>query len=107
MVGPKKMLALALAMIGLTHSVGAQEAWPSRPIRFIVPSTPGSTSDLTARAVGQQLAKSLGQPGVVENPPGAPGQIGISAVAQSQPDGYSFFVFRASNTVVPPPLTQT
>ena len=107
MPGLKKILALALAMIGLAHSVHAQEAWPSRPIRFIVPSTPGSTSDLTARAVGQQLAKSLGQPVVVENRPGAAGQIGMSAVAQSKPDGYSFVVVSASTTVVPPAVTKS
>jgi tripartite-type tricarboxylate transporter receptor subunit TctC len=108
MLGPKKLLALALAMIGLVHSsVRAQEAWPSRPIRFVVPSTPGSTSDLTARAVGQQLAKSLGQPVVVENRPGAAGQIGMSAVAQSKPDGYSFVVVSASTTVVPPAVIKS
>ncbi len=107
MLGLKKMLALALAMIGLAHSVRAQEAWPSRPIRFVVPSTPGSTSDLTARAVGQQLAKSLGQPVVVENRPGAAGQIGMSVVAQSKPDGYSFVVVSASTTVVPPAVIKS
>lgn len=102
------MLVLALATIGLTHSaVCAQEAWPSRPLRFVVPSTPGSTSDLTARAIGQQLTKSLGQPVVIENRPGAAGQIGMSAVAQSKPDGYSFVVVSASTTVVPPAVTQS
>lgn len=102
------MLVLALATIGLTHStVSAQEAWPSRPLRFVVPSTPGSTSDLTARAIGQQLTKSLGQPVVIENRPGAAGQIGMSAVAQSKPDGYSFVVVSASTTVVPPAVTRS
>jgi tripartite-type tricarboxylate transporter receptor subunit TctC len=105
---PKKMLVLALATIGLVHSgARAQDVWPSRPIRFIVPSTPGSTSDLTARAVGQQLAKSLGQPVVIENRPGAAGQIGMSAVSQSKPDGYSFAVVSASTTVVPPAVTKS
>lgn len=103
-----RMLALVSAMIIFAHSSAiAQDAWPSRPIRFVVPSTPGSTSDLTARATGQQLTKLLGQPVVIENRPGAAGQIGMASVAQSKPDGYSFVVVSASTTVVPPAVTKS
>jgi tripartite-type tricarboxylate transporter receptor subunit TctC len=108
MMNLSRMLALALATIVFAHSSAiAQEAWPARPIRFVVPSTPGSTSDLTARAVGQQLTKLLGQPVVIENRPGAAGQIGMASVAQSKPDGYSFVVVSASTTVVPPAVTKS
>lgn len=107
----KHAAVLALATVGLAlpilASAQAQEAWPSRVIRFIVPSTPGSTSDLTSRAIGQQLTKSLGQPVVIENRPGAAGQVGMSQVAQSKPDGYTFVVVSASTTVVPPAVTKS
>jgi tripartite-type tricarboxylate transporter receptor subunit TctC len=103
-----RLLAISLAALAVAStSAFAQDAWPSRPIRFVVPSTPGSTSDLTARAVAQQLTKTLGQPVVIENRPGASGQIGMAAVAQSKPDGYTFLVVSASTTVVPPAVTKS
>lgn len=83
------------------------EAWPVRPIRFVVPSQPGSTSDLTARAVAQRISGPLGQPVLIENRPGAAGQLGMQTVARSQPDGYSFVIVSASTTVVPPAVTKS
>lgn len=99
--------AWALAAMVVALPAAAQEAWPTRPIRFVVPSPPGSTTDLTVRAVGQRISGPLGQPIVIENRPGAAGQIGMQQVARSPADGYSFVVVSASTTVVPPAVTKT
>lgn len=67
----------------------AQDAWPTRPLRVVVPFTPGGTTDFVTRLVGTELGKSLGQTVVVENKPGASTVIGVDNVAKSAPDGYS------------------
>ncbi|SNS98944.1 Tripartite-type tricarboxylate transporter, receptor component TctC [Noviherbaspirillum humi] len=64
--------------------------WPQRPLRLIVPFAPGSTPDLTARIIGERLARQLGQPVVLDNKPGAGGNIGTDAVAKATADGYTF-----------------
>src|SRR5688572_27137452 len=80
-----RMLIGLLGML-MSASVSAQ-AWPSKPIRFIVPFPPGGSSDLIARAIAPRLSERLGQPVVVENRPGAGGMIGVDAVAKAPPDG--------------------
>jgi len=73
---------------------GAQVAWPTKPVKFIVPFPPGGSTDPMARMIGAKLSDSLGQQFVVENRPGAAGSIGAGLVAKSPPDGYTFiFVF--------------
>jgi tripartite-type tricarboxylate transporter receptor subunit TctC len=67
----------------------AMEDWPARPLRLIVPFAPGSTPDIVARLVGERLAVRLRIPVVVENKPGAGGNIGTDVVAKSAPDGYT------------------
>jgi tripartite-type tricarboxylate transporter receptor subunit TctC len=90
--------ALALYVL----SVGAQaQAWPTKPIRIIVPFTPGSGTDIIARTVSERLSPQLGQPMVIENRPGAGGTIGGAIVAKSEPDGYTLFVHSSSYTVTP------
>ena len=81
------VLLAALTPLG-THA----QTWPAKPIRFIVPFAPGGGNDILARVVGKQMTLSLGQPIVVENLPGAGGNIGPAAVARSAPDGYTFLV---------------
>ena len=71
----------------LSASVFAQ-AYPSKPIRYIVPFPPGRSSDLIARAIAPKMSERLGQPIVVENRPGAGGMLGVDAVAKAEPDGY-------------------
>lgn len=68
------------------------QAWPSRPIKFIVGFGPGGANDLVARVVAEGVAKQLGQSVIVENKPGAGSVLGADFVAKSAPDGYTFFV---------------
>ena len=82
-------LAMAAASAFVAIGAQAQEAWPSKPIRFVVPYLAGGTTDLVARTTGDYVSKKLGQPVVVENRPGAGGNIGMEAVAKAAPDGYT------------------
>src|SRR5215471_9016134 len=92
MTKPAGIAVAALAFAVTALNVTAQDAWPARPVRFIVPSSPGGGTDLYARLLGQALGESLKQPFVIDNRPGASGNIGAEAVAKSPPDGYTFLV---------------
>jgi tripartite-type tricarboxylate transporter receptor subunit TctC len=87
----KKLLLGLLALLAAGLPAGAAE-WPARSVRIIVPFGPGSTPDVVARLVAEQLQQKLGQPFVVENKPGASGNIGTDAVAKAPPDGYTIGV---------------
>src|SRR5258705_1339835 len=77
---------LGLAMLAaLAHA----QAWPSKPIKWIVPFAPGGTTDILARTVGEKLAIALGQPVIIENKPGAGGSVGAEYTAKAAPDGYT------------------
>ncbi|KAA0182708.1 tripartite tricarboxylate transporter substrate binding protein [Cupriavidus gilardii] len=82
------LAGLATAMLGLPNPASAAD-YPTKPIRFIVPYAAGGTTDLVARTVGQRVGEKLGQPVVIENRPGAGGNIGMEAVAKAAPDGYT------------------
>lgn len=84
--------ALGIALALLAAPLAGQEPWPARPVRFIVPSSPGGGTDLYARLLAQVLGESLKQQFVVENRPGASGNIGAEAAARSAPDGYTFLL---------------
>ena len=72
------------------------QAWPAKPIKVIVPYTPGGFTDITARLVTQKLQERLGQPVVIDNKPGANSIVGVDALAKSPPDGYTFAVVIAA-----------
>ncbi len=86
----------------------AQSAWPTRPIRFVIPYAAGSSPDVIARIVGERLGPRLGQPVIVENRPGAGGNNGTGQVAKAAGDGYTFLVSTNGplvyNTVLYPKL---
>src|SRR6266851_10277703 len=83
------------------QTAACAQAWPAKPIRIIVPFTPGSGTDIIARTVTERLSPQIGQPIVIENRPGASGTIGAALVAKSEPDGYTLFVHSSSYTVTP------
>ena len=96
------LLIVAAALLAPAPHALAQEApFPSRPLRIIVPFTPGSVTDVMGRSVSDKLAANLGQPVVVENRPGAGATIGIAQVAKSPPDGYTLVVVSAGYAVNP------
>ncbi|MBV9077184.1 MAG: tripartite tricarboxylate transporter substrate binding protein [Methylobacteriaceae bacterium] len=85
---------LAAAAIALACSLGpaSAETWPARPVRIIVPFAAGSTPDAVTRVLADRLQARLGQPFIVENKPGASGNLGTDAVAKAEPDGYTLGV---------------
>ena len=95
------LLALASQLFAQGAPSGSGPAYPSRPVRIIVPFSPGSVTDIFARAVSDKLGASLGQPVVVENRPGAGGTIGTAVAAKSPPDGHTLVVVSAGHAVNP------
>jgi len=87
----RSYVSLALLSSAVLHAVpvAAQDQWPSRPLRMIVPFTSGSASDVTGRILAQRLSEMYGQQVVVDNRPGAGGLIGSELVRQAAPDGYT------------------
>ncbi len=91
------MLRILAATISLTVSALAwAQSYPSRQVRIVVPFPPGGTSDILARTIGARLSSPLGQPVVVENRPGAGGNIAADHVAKSPPDGYTLIMGTSS-----------
>jgi len=85
-------MALAATFAGVAGSAFAQGGYPTKPITLIVPFSAGGTTDILARIVGLQLSKSLGQPVVIDNRPGAGGNIGAALAAKAPGDGYTLFM---------------
>ncbi|SNT00339.1 Tripartite-type tricarboxylate transporter, receptor component TctC [Tardiphaga sp. OK246] len=94
------VIAVMAACAGSAETAFAQ-SWPNRPIRMVVPYTPGGYTDLMARLVSEKMAIALGQPIVIENKPGANAAIGTDAVAKAAPDGYTFGTVIAAHSVNP------
>src|SRR5215475_7088195 len=94
-------LVLALvAMVAITSSAQAQDAWPTKPIRLIAPFPPASTADVIGRVLGQKMQQKLGQPFVIDNRVGASGNIGADAIAKAAPDGYTIGIVTSSTQAV-------
>lgn len=85
------LLALMLPLLAPAPGSAAQ-AYPDKPIRFVIPFPPGSFSDVTGRLTGQKLSESVGQPVVMDTRPGASGNIGAEIVARANPDGYTLLI---------------
>jgi tripartite-type tricarboxylate transporter receptor subunit TctC len=92
-------LAATLSLVGTMAHAGG---WPDHPLRLLVPSTPGASTDIPARIFAQALSAELGQSVVVENRPGAGGVIAARAVAQAKPDGYTLMMAPASTISITP-----
>jgi tripartite-type tricarboxylate transporter receptor subunit TctC len=88
-IGARTLGAIIVACIA---SAAAAQTYPNRPIRMIAPFPAGGLVDVLARAVGEELGKTLGQPVIVENRPGAGGNIGADVVAKAEPDGYTLLM---------------
>jgi len=93
-------VCIAAAAMCAAQSLAAQ-TWPAKPVRLVVPFTPGSATDIMARTVSEKLSAQLGQPFLIENRPGAGGTIGVGLVAKADPDGYTVLVHSSSYTVTP------
>ncbi len=98
----------ALAVLGLVSATpflgDAQAQFPDRPIRVLVPNPPGGATDTTARAIGPRLSERLGQPVVIENRPGANGNIATELAAKAVPDGYTLLLAADAQIVISPHL---
>lgn len=99
----RHLLTTALAALAAwaTSGPAAAQAFPSRPIKIVVPYTPGGPTDIPARLVGQKLSELLGQPVIIDNRPGAGGNIGADAVAKAPADGYTLLLVTTGHTINP------
>ena len=89
---PRRRLLISAALFPATTLSWAQSGWPNKPVRIIVPFTAGGTTDILARALAPELGKAFGQTFIVDNKPGAGGNIGADMIAKSPPDGYNLLM---------------
>ena len=101
MHSPLRRTVLALAALAFAGAAMAQ-SWPQKPIKVIVPYPPGGTSDILARALGAGMQAALGQPWIVENKPGATGNVGADFVAKSPADGYTLLLADIGSLAIAP-----
>jgi tripartite-type tricarboxylate transporter receptor subunit TctC len=102
----RQLLAAAIVVASAATWAGAwaqtsAPTWPAKPIRVIVPLTPGSATDTMARVVMDQVSAQVAQPIIIENRPGAGNTIGMGAVAKAEPDGYTILANSSTHTVTP------
>jgi tripartite-type tricarboxylate transporter receptor subunit TctC len=95
---------LAIAAATLASSALAQAAWPAKPIRIVVPFPPGGGTDIIARETSQRVAAATGWTFVIDNKPGAGGNLGVDAVVKSPADGYTLVLGQTSNLAINPTL---
>ena len=104
-----KRVGVVLTAMGLAlgaATAAAQDRYPSKPVKIVVPYAPGGATDITSRLFGEQLRQILGQQFVVESKPGAFGILAIEEMARSKPDGYTVMVGNVSTNAITPVLFQ-
>ena len=97
-------LACGIAIASAASLVLAQDGYPNKPIKIVVPFSPGGGGDAVVRIISEKLGERLGQPVIIENRPGASGYIGAQAVATAAPDGYTILMGFDGSLVVAPNL---
>jgi tripartite-type tricarboxylate transporter receptor subunit TctC len=100
----RRRLLAATAAALFPLPLWAQTAWPSKPVRIVVPFAAGGTTDILARALAPELSRVFGQPFIIENKPGAGGNVGADNVAKSAPDGYSLLMGTVGTHAINPAL---
>lgn len=104
-------IGLVLTLFACTAELPAAQAqtpaWPTRPVRVVVPYPPAGTTDLVGRVIAQELGKKLGQNFIIDNRGGASGQIGTEIAAKAAPDGYTLLVAASGNTMMQTALSPT
>ena len=93
------LFALAVAALGLAAVAAHAEDYPSKPVKWVVPYTPGGTTDILARIMAQYLSEHLGQQFIIDNRPGAGNNIGTEVVVNSPPDGYTLLLVNPANGI--------
>lgn len=102
-----RTISVLLLLIAATVATAAEPTYPGKPIRIVAPAPPGGGTDFLARFIGQQLSERLGQPAIVDNRPGANGNIGSDVVAKAAPDGYTLLMTYAGTHTINPSLYRT
>src|SRR5438552_3339196 len=93
----RRIIGAALAALAAAGTAWGQTGYPSKPIKWIVPYTPGGITDSVTRLVAERLEKRLGQPVVIENKPGANSIVGVDLVSKAAPDGYTMLTVIAAH----------
>ena len=99
-----KTASLGAALLAAAAGTALAQTYPAKPIRVVVPFAPGGTSDILARLLGAKINESLGQQVIVDNRPGASGNIGTELVAKSAPDGYTLVLMDVGNLSISPSI---
>ena len=96
----------ALSAVAVAGGTAQAQTWPQAPVRLVVPWAPGGTTDMIARVLAQPLAQALGQPVVIDNKPGAGGNIGTAQAVKDKPDGYTLILVTSTTQAINPHLYQ-
>jgi tripartite-type tricarboxylate transporter receptor subunit TctC len=100
----RREFTCGLAAASLAAAPALAQTWPAKPIRLVVPFPPGGVTDVAARAVGKQMAETLGQAVVIDNKPGAGGRLGTEAVAKSPADGHTILLMTSGTHAILPAI---